>query len=420
MNEAMKKIVGSPNVNNSQHRDPSNDVDPTKGTGGTGGAGFTGGTGGTGGTGFIGSTGASGLGGDVGKAINSIMDLNESVEDFAKQVAYTGLYGATGGAGGIGTLEDAANKNVSLADISQKFSEQIDQLKDTEVILKDFNECQGVFNLVMSKTNAVNAYFAFMQGKRLLKLQSIRSGKNSRDWIKWITAKLPNLKKRTREKYMSLAAVPGVENHFEYGVERLAEFGVIYSPKSDPDKTALGSDPFSNYMKSFNLEMGTSHDERKNYVDAVIEVNKLNRIKVEFPLDVMINFLRVQDPLTAEERKHLKKLYDENQQKPVDLLTQIIAKELNRKNFIAGTDTPSSETGASGDTQKASIDTSTDDSLTGLNIDRMVSTLCKSLKPVASNTAKLDGKFDRDALVQLKVYIEQLLELPQDAQTEAA
>jgi len=417
MNEATKKIVGSPNVDNSQHRDPSNYVDPTKGTGGTGGAGFTGGTGGTGGTGFIGSTGASGLGGDVGKAINSIMDLNESVEDFAKQVAYTGLYGATGGAGGIGTLEDAANKNVSLADISQEFSEQIDQLKDTEVILKDFNECQGVFNLVMSKTNAVNAYFAFMQGKRLLKLQSIRSMQNSRDWIKWITAKLPNLKKRTREKYMSLAAVPGVENHFEYGVERLAEFGAIYSPKSETDKTALGSDPFSNYMKSFNLEMGTSHDERKNYVDAVIEVSKLNRIGVDFPLDVMTNFLRVQDPLTSEERKHLKKL---GKEEAIKLLTQIITKELNRKNFIAGTDTPSSETGASGDTQKASTDTSTDDSLTGLNIDRMVSTLCKSLKPVASNTAKLDGKFDRDALVQLKVYIEQLLELPQDAQTEAA
>lgn len=416
MNEAMKKIVGSPNADNSQHRDPSNNVDPTKGTGGTGGAGFTGGTGGTG---FIGSTGASGLGGDVGKAINSIMDMNESVEDFAKHVAYAGLYGATGGAGGIGTLEEI-QENVSLADISKKFSKQIGKLEDTEEILKDFNECQGVFNLVMSKTNAVNAYFAFMQGKRLLKLQSIRINQNSRDWIKWITAKLPNLKKRTREKYMSLAAVPGVENHFEYGVERLAEFGVIYSPKSETEKTALGSDPFSNYMKSFNLEMGTSHDERKNYVDAVIEVNKLNRIKVEFPLDVMINFLRVQDTLTAEERKHLKKLYDENQQKPVDLLTQIIAKELNRKNFIAGTDTPSSETGASGDTQKASIDTSTDDSLTGLNIDRMVSTLCKSLKPVASNTAKLDGKFDRDALVQLKVYIEQLLELPQDAQTEAA
>jgi len=369
--------------------------------------------------GFTGGTGASGFGGEVGKAINSIMDMNESVEDFARNVAYAGLYGATGGMGGYDTLEET-QKNVPLVEMSKMFSGRIDKLKDTEEILKDFNECQGVFNLVMSKTNAVNAYFAFMQGKRLLKLQAIRINQNSRDWITWITAKLPNLKKRTREKYMSLAAVPGVENHFEYGVERLAEFGVIYSPKSDTDKNALGSDPFSNYLRSFNLEMGTSHDERKNYVDAVIEVSKLNRIEVDFPLDVMISFLRVQDPLTSEERKHLKKLYEEDPQKPVDLLTQIIAKELNRKNFIAGTDTPSPETGASGDTQKASTDTSPDDSLTGPNIDRMVSTLCKSLKPVASNTAKLEGKFDRDALVQLKVYIEQLLELPQDAQTEAA
>ena len=369
----------------------------------------TGSTGGTGGMGYTGGSGSSGLGGEVGKAISSIMDMGENVETFAKKVAYAGLYGATGGQGQPGSLEDAIKDSNSLSDLGKKFSEQVDRMNDLEAILKDFNECQTPLDLVLNKTNAVNAYFAFMQGKRLLKLQGIRSQQNSRDWIKWISGKLPNLKKRSREKYMSLASVPGVENHLEYGVERLAEFGSLYSSRSDEEKAQLGPDPFRTYMKELNVNMDSSYDERRDYIDAVLEVSKLERIGVEFDLEVMASFLRVQDPLTGEERKHLKKL---GKEEAVKLLNRIIAKELKRKNLIAGTDSPPP---SEGNSQDASTDASSLLPVTGPNIEKQVVTLCKSLESVTSQGIKLDSTVDRDSLVKLKGYIDQLLAMNPDA-----
>ncbi len=376
-------------------------------------------TGDTGGMGYTGGSGSSGLGGEVGKAISSIMDMGENVETFAKKVAYAGLYGATGGQGQPGSLEDAIKDSNSLSDLGKKFSEQVDRMNDLEAILKDFNECQTTLDLVLNKTNAVNAYFAFMQGKRLLKMQGIRTQKNSRDWIKWISGKLPNLKKRSREKYMSLASVPGVENYLEYGVERLAEFGIIYNGKSDEEKAQMGDKPFKTFLENCNIADESSYEERREHIDAAIEVNKLKRIKVIFPHDVMVAFLRVQDPLTGEERNHLKELYQIDPQKPVELLNLIIAKKLKRKNLIAGTDTPpSSPSEAEADnTQPPPAATGPNTPVTGPNIDKLVVTLCKSLEPVATMGTKVDGTYNRKALIQLKSYIDMLLlDTPQENQ----
>lgn len=128
----------------------------------------------------------------------------------------------------------------SLAVVSKKYSDKIDNTSDTDVYLHDFQECQTTLDFVLNKTNSVTAFFAYLQGKRLLKLQGIRTQQNNRDWIKWIGGKLPNLKKRSRREYMSLASVPGVECYFEYGSERLAEFGIIYNGKSDEEKAEMG------------------------------------------------------------------------------------------------------------------------------------------------------------------------------------
>lgn len=368
-------------------------------------------------TSFTGGTGASGLGGEVGKAISSIMDMDESVETFAKKVVYAGLHGATGEQGQIGSLDEAIKNNNSLSSLSKKFSDQVDKIESIETILKDFNECQTTLDFVLNKTNAVNAYYAFMQGTRLRKIQRLRG--NEKDWIKWIAEKLPNLKKRSREKYMSLASVPSVENHLEYGVERLAEYGSIYSSKSEDEKTAMGPDPFMDYMKKFNIPMNTTLEERKIHVDAAIEVTKLNTIGVEFDPEVMVSFLRVQDSLTGEERKHLKKLYQEDPQKPVDLLNRIIAKELKRKNLIAGTDNPPApeKPKAGGDQGTSGSGDGDATGMTGPNIEKQVITLCKSLESVTTQGINLDSTVDRDTLVKLKGYIDKLLGMNQDTQS---
>lgn len=413
MNEAMKKIIGSPDGGSNKDRDPRNDTDKTDSPDSSG---------------FTGGTGASGLGGAVGKAIGSILDMNESVEAFAKKLAYAGLSGATGGTGAtgatgaegnIGSLDEAIMNDESLAVVSKKYSDKIDNTSETDVLLHDFQECQTTLDFVLNKTNSVTAFFAYLQGKRLLKMQGIRTQQNNRDWIKWIGGKLPNLKKRSREKYMSLASVPGVEYYFEYGSERLAEFGIIYSGKSDEEKAEMGDKPFKTFLENCNIADESSYEERREHIDAAIEVNKLKRIKVIFPHDVMVAFLRVQDPLTGEERNHLKELYQIDSQKPVELLNLIIAKNLKRKNLIAGTDTPPSppsETEAD-NTQDNPAGTGTNTPVTGPNIDKLVVTLCKSLEPVATMRTKVDGTYDRKALIQLKSYIDMLLlDTPQENQ----
>lgn len=377
-------------------------------------------TGCTGGMGFTGGTGASGLGGEVGKTISSIMDMDESIAAFAKKVAYAGLHGATGEQGQIGSLDDAIKNNDSLSSLSKKFSDQIDQMKEPDAILNDFNECQTTLDFVLNKTNAVNAYFAFMQGKRLLRLKALRTQDNNNDWTKWISAKLPNLKKRSREKYMNIAGVPMVETHLEYGVERLAEFGSFYASKSDEEQKTMKPDPFNKYLKKFNVRIGTTYDERREHIDAVLEVSKLERLGMEFPLEVMLSFLRVQDALTGDERKHLNKLYKEDPQKPVDLFNRIISKELERKNLIAGTNPPPAEENSEEGNDQNTPDSGAGEAtaVTGPNIEKQVFTLCKSLESATTPEGiKLDSSIDRHVLMRLKSFIDQLLEMNQDTQS---
>lgn len=366
-------------------------------------------TGGTGGMGYTGGSGASGFGGGLGKKVDSIMNIEEGVDTFARNVTGTGLYGATGGPGQHGPLDKVPMDNSSLAAMGKQFEDKINKMASIDDIVDDFHTCQTTLDLVLQKTNAVNALFAFMQGKRLLRIKALFIQGNNKDWQKWIPTKVPNLEKRTRQKYMNLASVPMVETHLEYGVERLAQFGSFYASKTKDEKTEMNPDPFRWYLEKFNVNMDTSYDERREYVDSVLEVGKLERMGLEFPLEVMTSFLRVQDPLTGDERKHLKKL---GMEEAVKLLNRIIAKELKRKNLIAGTDSPPPSERNSKD---ASTDVGAPLPVTGPNIEKQVVTLCKSLESITSHGIKLDRTVDRDSLVKLKGYIEQLLELSPDA-----
>lgn len=363
-------------------------------------------TGGTGGMGFTGGSGASGLGGEVGKAIDSIMDMEESVGNYAKKVVYAGLFGATGGQGQLGSLDNAIKDSESLSVLSKKFWEQTEKVDDIDTLLGQFAECQTKFDLLTCKTNAAKAYFAYIQGTRLRKIQRIRG--NETDWIKWISKKLPNIGKRTRERYMSLAGVPGVEHHLEYGVERLADFGAIYLSKvNDDEQLKKDLDPFSTYMKNYNVPKDSTYEERRNHIDAAYEVERLNGVKLEFPFDVMLKFMRAQKPLTGKERAYLKELGTEE---AVTRLQMIIDRDLERKNLV-----PSNDKGKA--SASSSTEASNSSSEAGPNIDQLVVTLCKSLGPVASKGNVSNGSINRDALIELKVYIDQWLAMDQNTQS---
>lgn len=144
---------------------------------------------------------------------------------------------------------------------------------------------------------------------------------------------------------------------------------------------------------------------------------------IEFPLDVMLSFLRVQDPLTGEERKHLKTLNEKDTNKPTEivaLLNKIIAKELERKNFISGTNPPPADEEPKADDDQGTSDSGTGDAtaVTGPNIEKQVFTLCKSLESATTPEGiKLDSSVDRHVLMGLKSFIDQLLEMAQATQS---
>ncbi|MEL7640020.1 MAG: hypothetical protein AAGU21_10295 [Solidesulfovibrio sp.] len=365
-------------------------------------------TGGTGGTGYTGGSGASGFGGGLGGKISSILDIEEGVDTFARNVAGTGLYGATGGQGQPGSIGNIPKDKQSLAALGQRFSDQVNKINSIDKIVEELNTCQTTLDLVLEKTNAVNAFYAFMQGKRLLRLKALRTEKQRSDWQTWIHAKLPNIKKRSREKYMNLANVPMVETHLEYGVERLAEFGSLYASKSDTEQKKMGLDPLKSYLEGedFDLEEA-SYDERVLRFNAILEVKALNRLNLEFPLDVMVSFLRKQASLTPKERKHLVKL---GKEEAVKLLEWIIVGDLERKNFIGASD--NSETSSQG----SSADASSGNASSGPNIEQQVLTLYNSLESIATQGIKLDTTVDRDHLIKLRDYIDRLLTVGHDVQ----
>lgn len=365
-------------------------------------------TGGTGGMGFTGGTGASGFGGGLGGEISSILNIEEGVDTFAWKVAGTGLYGATGGVGQHGPLDETLKDSNSLSTMGKLFSDKINKIDSIDEILEDINQCQTTLDLVMNKTNAINAFYAFMQGKRLLRLKALRTEKKRSDWQTWIHAKLPNIKKRSREKYMNLANVPMVETHLEYGVERLAEFGSLYASKSDTEQKQMGLDPLKSYLEGedFDLEEA-SYDERVLRFNAILEVKALNRLNLEFPLDVMVSFLRKETALTSKERKHLAKL---GKEEAVRLLESIIAGDLERKDFIGAPD--NSDTSSQG----SSADASSGNASSCPNIEQQVLTLYNSLESIATQGIKLDSTVDRDHLIKLRDYIDRLLTVGHDVQ----
>lgn len=353
-----------------------------------------------------GGTGASGLGGGVGKVVSSILDMDESVDDFAKKVAVAGLYGATGGEGQPGSFEDATQEDASLSALAKKYIAQIEQTEDIDKIVRDFNECEVMLEVVTYKTNAIKAYFALIQGTRLLKFKSNRTQQNKHDWVKWAGNKFPNLKKRSREMYMSMASFPGAEYHLAYGLGCLAEFGTLYSNMNDEEKALMGSNPFEKHMLEHGIDLENStYEERKLNIDSVLEVTKLEKSGVSFPKEAMVSFLRVEHKLTSEERKHLKKLHEEDPQKPIDLLMLIVAKKLERKNLIAGTDTPPPAKKKGGSDKDGSSNAAGKEP----NIDKLVATLCVSLKPVASKGVGAENAINRASLLELKGYIDVLL-----------
>jgi len=358
-------------------------------------------TGGTGGTGGVGGTGGPGNHSVTIESTVSFQDglkfLNnpgQTVEDFAKAAAYQGLVGATGGLGQIPqTVELAKEQKVSASTMRATLAAEIDSKSDESQLVEELKALYGEFTILQDKANSILAFHAFRMGLYLLRLQAIRYSKNLHDWTTHAALKVPFIKKRTREKYMSMAALPMVEEHLWLGIERLAAMGTFYNGLADTDRESLGSDPISSLLKKQGFSENMDDDERKARADAIIEVLKLERLNVFIKPEVMGAFLAVQDPLTGEERKYLKKLAKEQgESAPSDLLVKVTTYQVKRKDFIPQQDDDAQtqqegETSTTGGQEEATQDFVP-------NVDALLVRARQSIKPYIHMGRELTGKVD--------------------------
>jgi len=351
----------------------------------------TGGTGGTGSPANPGITTESAV--SLQDGLKFLNNPGQTVEDFAKAAAYQGLVGATGGLGQIPqTVELAKEQKVSASTMRATLAAEIDSKSDESQLVEELKALYGEFTILQDKANSILAFHAFRMGLYLLRLQAIRYSKNLHDWTTHAALKVPFIKKRTREKYMSMAALPMVEEHLWLGIERLAAMGTYYNGLKDTEREALGPDPVSSLLAKQGFRDDMTFDERKARADAIIEVYKLERLGVFIDPKLMENFLEVQDPLTGEERKHLKKLAEEQgKSAPSELLTKVSTQQVSRKAFIPTQD-DTAATQQSGEVVAEGQAEAPETSLP--NVDTLLARASESIKPYVHQGLKLKGKVD--------------------------
>lgn len=337
-------------------------------------------TGGTGGTGTPANTGTTESAVSLQDGLKSLNNPGQTVEDFAKDAAYQGLVGATGGLGQIPqTVELAKEQQVSASAMRATLAAEIDSKSDESLLVVELKELYGEFTVLQDKANSILAFHAFRMGLYLLRLQAIRYSKNLHDWTTYAALKVPFIKKRTREKYMSLASLPMVEEHLWLGIERLAAMGTYYNGLKDTERETLGPDPVNSLLAKQGFRDDMTFDERKARADAIIEVYKLERLGVFIDPELMEYFLADQDPLSGEERKHLKKLAEEQgTSAPIDLLTKLITKQVSRKDFIPKQD----DTAATQQDGETAVEGQAEAPETSLpNVDSLLARASESIKP---------------------------------------
>lgn len=359
-------------------------------------AGMTGGTGGT---------GASGGTGDIGSTNSEnhfYNDPNQSIEQFAMEYAYQGLVGATGGKGAIPqTVEEARRQGITMSTMRDKLIDIIKTMENPDEIIAKLKIKNKEFQVVEGKANSQVAYCALNMGLYLLKLQAIRIQLNKRDWVEWSEKNVNFISKRSREKYMNIAGLPGAERHLAYGVELLSEIGSVYSLLNEEEAATLGLDAIETLLKKSNFNDGTSYEERKLHLDSVVQVKKLERNHVFIPLQLMTRFLRRYKPFTSEERRFLREIGKVDKQAPKRHLEEFIVQSRDRKDFITKS---CEEIDLSSSTDRAHVREIDNDSLKNIkipNIDVQVATLSQSFDRYLVQGEGLPAKVDIEALEHL-------------------
>ena len=218
---------------------------------------------------------------------------------------YAHLIGSTGAMGA--TPEEleklpAPGKAVStdmMHAAAENMEQQIGMLTEEETLAqlkKQEFESENVF--AAARANMLS--IAFVIGLLLLHLRKlVNAGK--KNWIEYITKAMPNLKKRTREKYMNIAEFPGILNHAPIGIDDAERLIQLLKPiRHLLDKT----DPITCFFKQndvvLDYQLIEKHELRTS-IQAVITKDKLVRKDIEAEIKLCQDFSKVAGKLQSED-----------------------------------------------------------------------------------------------------------------------
>lgn len=323
--------------------------------------------------GHTGHTGGPGLPGGS-------CEQDQSFADMVKQASYESFVGATGGIGGVPESAEEVRKSYKYEDLLATLKTEVPKIVDEDKLIEKVNEACVEYDALFEKTNAMVAAKAYAAGMYLNQLQFIRKMRKKRDWSIYSQQTFPNLKKTPRENRMNIAALPGVENHFTLGVERLAEFARLYQGKTEKEQKLLGGDPITSILKKYEVDLSLPIEENRVKIDAVLAHYELDKKEVVIDPAVIERFFLAGHKITAADRKHMVAIAKKDKEAPAKYLTEVIAAGGDREGMLKGI-APDAEY----------VNTKIN------NIDLQIGKLDETLQAVFK-TGKIEGRVDYDKI----------------------
>lgn len=289
---------------------------------------------------------------DDSSDMKRLLDEGLNVDKFSFDMMLREFHGCTGGLGGIPESFEEAKKSTPPGKMKKAMKEDLSN-KSEEALLAELGKQDDKINEFVGKANSGGVVLAIRYGMITNELKSRHAAAD--DWGPWSKKNIIdvyNVSKRTLEKYCNIEMIPFVELHTPLGIDLLADFGSIYK-RSEPEvKQRMGDDPIKHFIK--DLKADASAAERKAQMEAVIEVLKLEKYKVNIELELMKQFLDVDGSLSKERRKFLAIGEEKNQKFASDFLKRVIKHNGNwakAQEEIAPKSTKESSTDSQGNTK---------------------------------------------------------------------
>ncbi|OIQ51133.1 hypothetical protein BerOc1_03078 [Pseudodesulfovibrio hydrargyri] len=291
------------------------------------------------------------------------------------------LAGGTGGLGGVPEDSEEVIKDYSYDDLLAKLKEEVPNITDKKFLITKVRESDADYKDVFAKASKIVSAKAYVAGVYLNQLKFLRSREGG--WMKWADETFPEINKTARENRMRIASLPGVENYFDLGVERLSEFGRYYNKLTVKQQTTLSDDPIGMMLREHGVTMGQPFENNRTKIDSIMAHYDLAQKKINVSPDVIEKFFKAKLKITGADRKYMALIAQKDEKAPGKYLDAVRAAGGEREGLLL----------------EATPDASIVDRKIK-NIDTQVSKLGSSLKE-AFRKEEFEGSVDLEAIDEL-------------------